>query len=463
MKKLELNFLARILIALLGVTLLFIGCDGGGSGNSGPHDVWTWMTGESGINQTSVYGTRGVPDQANTPGIRTDSASWMDGNGNLWLFGGYGYDTNGNAGSLSDLWKYDGTNWTWVSGDNLCNHSGIYGTRGTANPSNNPGTRSQAVSWIDANGNLWLFGGTGYDEPGNTGYLNDLWKFDGTSWTWVSGDKEVYKAGVYGDLGVANEFNKPGSRTCATSWIDAGGTLWLFGGIGYDDASHNGFLNDLWKFDGTDWTWISGDIYGDHGGTFGTKGVADAANKPGSRYGAVPWIDKSGNLWLHGGYGFDKWATAGMLNDLWKFNGSQWTWVSGDDEGNQAGVYGTRGTAGAANKPGGGYRAVSWTDGIGDFWLFGGYGNDKDGTAGYLNALWKFDGTKWTWISGEDVRDQSGVYGTRGVADSANTPGGRRYMISGIDENGNLWLYGGYGYDKNGTLGYLSDMWKYIP
>jgi N-acetylneuraminic acid mutarotase len=33
-------------------------------------------------------------------------------------------------------------------------------------------------SWIDASGNLWLFGGNGYDSTGNFGYLNDLWQYD---------------------------------------------------------------------------------------------------------------------------------------------------------------------------------------------------------------------------------------------------------------------------------------------
>ena len=40
-----------------------------------------------------------------------------------------------------------------------------------------PGSRSGSISWIDSNGNLWFFGGLGYDSAGNLGDLNDLWQY----------------------------------------------------------------------------------------------------------------------------------------------------------------------------------------------------------------------------------------------------------------------------------------------
>jgi len=33
------------------------------------------------------------------------------------------------------------------------------------------------VSWSDASGNLWLFGGEGFDSTGTEGTLNDLWEY----------------------------------------------------------------------------------------------------------------------------------------------------------------------------------------------------------------------------------------------------------------------------------------------
>ena len=83
----------------------------------------------------------------------------------------------------------------WVSGDNTINQSGIYYGAASANK---PGARDSSASWIDSSGNLWLFGGWGYDSVVNeNGYLNDLWKFDGANWTWVSGDNTVNQSGIY--------------------------------------------------------------------------------------------------------------------------------------------------------------------------------------------------------------------------------------------------------------------------
>jgi len=41
-----------------------------------------------------------------------------------------------------------------------------------------PGARSSFSSWIDSSGNMWLFGGYGYDSSGDLGYLNDLWQYN---------------------------------------------------------------------------------------------------------------------------------------------------------------------------------------------------------------------------------------------------------------------------------------------
>ena len=144
---------------------------------------WTWVSGDNTSNVPGVYGVKGEPNKENKPGSRSGSVSWKDDADNLWLFGGYGYDANFKLGFLNDLWLYNTSDreWTWVSGDNTVNRQGEYGTSGTPAQFNQPGSRSGSVSWIDAAGKLWLFGGYGrsradVDNSEWQGDLNDLWQ-----------------------------------------------------------------------------------------------------------------------------------------------------------------------------------------------------------------------------------------------------------------------------------------------
>ena len=358
---------------------------------------WTWESGSSTGNAPGVYGTLGQAAPTNVPGARADAVSWTDAAGNLWLFGGAGYDSTGVGFGLNDLWKYTpGTGeWTWESGSSTENAPGVYGTQGQAAPTNVPGGREGAVSWIDAAGNLWLFGGYGIDPTGANGYLNDLWKYTPATgeWTWEGGSSTVNAPGVYGTLGQAAPSNVPGARVSAVSWIDAAGNLWLFGGIGNDSTGAGGDLNDLWKYTpGTgEWTWESGSSTISASGVYGTQGQAVPTNVPGARYNAVAWIDAAGNLWLFGGAGNGS-TSSGYLNDLWQYTPGtgEWTWEGGSSTAYALGVYGTLGQAAPSNVPGGRWNAVSWTDTTGNLWLFGGDGFDSTGVSSVRNDLWRY-------------------------------------------------------------------------
>ena len=120
------------------------------------------------------------PRPAIVPGARQAASSWIDSAGNLWLFGGVGYDSTGACGKpeRSVAIQSEQREWTWVSGGSGDNAGGVYGTQGTASVGNVPGGRDSVSSWIDSSGNLWLFGGYGYDSTGQLGYLNDLWQYD---------------------------------------------------------------------------------------------------------------------------------------------------------------------------------------------------------------------------------------------------------------------------------------------
>ena len=355
--------------------------------------------------------------------------------------------------------------WTWMSGADTPNQAGVYGTLGTPDPGNVPGARQDSISWIDAAGNLWLFGGLGHGSAGNAGHLNDLWRYgvDG-QWTWMSGANTSDQAGVYGVQGTPDPANVPGARYASTSWIDDSGNLWLFSGFGLDSAGNVGYLNDLWRY-GVDgqWTWMSGANTWGQQGVYGAQGTPAPSNMPGARYYSISWIDGAGKLWLFGGIGRDSVGNVGYLNDLWRYDDNgEWTWMSGANTWFQAGVYGAQGTPDPANVPGARYRSISWIDGAGNLWLFGGDGVDGIGRDGWLNDLWRYDRTgEWTWMSGANTPDQPGVYGTLGIPDPTNVPGARAGGNSWIDGAGNLWLFGGAGWDSIADWGALNDLWRY--
>jgi N-acetylneuraminic acid mutarotase len=432
---------------------------------------WTWMGGSSYLYEgTGVYGTLGVPAAGNIPGCRDSANSWTDSSGNLWLFGG-GY----NSSFFNDLWEFNpSTNeWTWMGGSFTGNQAGVYGTLGTPAAGNIPGGREGAASWTDSSGNFWLFGGLGIDAYGKGSYLNDLWEFNPSTneWAWMGGSSTVPNGsgqpGVYGTLGVPAAGNIPGSRYSAASWTDSSGDLWLFGGKGYDANDNWGYLNDLWEFNPStnEWTWMGGSSTVTQPGVYGTLGTPAAGNIPGARDGASAWTDSSGHLWLFGGFYSTVDNEDGVyLNDLREFNSStnEWTWMGGNSVYDQSGVYGTLGTPAAGNNPGSRQGSASWTDSSGNFWLFGGAGFDANGNNGELNDLWEFNPSmnQWTWMGGSSVRNQSGVYGTLGVPPAGIIPGGRSSAMSWTDSSGSLWLFGGAG---NGYGGDLNDLWKYQP
>lgn len=428
------------------------------------HNEWAWEKGAPGVNANPVYGTQGVSAANNTPGGRQLPATWTDTSGNLWLFGGYASDNTTNTYVLAnDLWQFSSGQWIWVGGSNVGNQPGIYGTLGVPSSNNVPGGRYETVTSTDASGNVWLFGGTGYDSAGTVGSLNDLWKYSQGQWTWMSGSNVVGQRGTYGTLGVASPSNVPGARIEPVSWSDSAGNLWLFGGFGLDSAGSNGMLNDLWKYSAGQWTWVSGSNLVSQSGTYGTQGVPAPGNAPGARYSAVSWTDSSGDFWLFGGTGHDSSGNSGFLNDLWKYSNGQWTWTSGSALFGQSGLYGTQGMASAKNIPGGRQNAVSWTDSSGNLWLFGGNAIDSAGSMGLLNDLWKYSNGEWTWMFGPKLINQNGMYGTQGSVSPGNIPGARLVARGWIDANGNLWLFGGFGAPATGTEGNLNDLWMYMP
>jgi N-acetylneuraminic acid mutarotase len=404
-------------------------------------DEWTWVSGSSTLptsiqcpscGRSGVYGTLTQAASGNTPGARVECINWTDENGNLWLFGGQGYDSAGSFGGLNDLWMFSPSSgqWAWMGGSDTV-------------PSNS-----------DPNsGNMGSIGGS---------------------------------PGVYGVLGQPAAGNIPGGRGGSANWIDNSGSLWLFGGAGWIIPSDDGFLNDLWEYSPAtnEWAWMGGSDLDPppssiDPGVYGILGTPSSSNIPTGRDRPVSWIDQSGNLWLFGGQAVDETSTTSPVvdfNDLWKFNPStqEWTWVSGADTANQDGNYGTLGIPGASQVPGARVAPAGWTDNSGNLWFFGGSPNFSTGPDQFLNDLWVFSplANEWAWMGGTagipNVGEcqpcgTPGVYGTMGVADSSNMPGSRYDAASWVDSSGNFWLFGGYGIDSQDTQYVLNDLWEYVP
>ena len=460
--------------------------------NAQPSSAGNWTQISSGSpGGVGIYGSLGAPASGNLPGGRNQAETWVDSQGQFWLFGGEGLDQIGTPGELNDLWKYDSSAnlWTWIGGSStvgancaagsVCGQPGVYGVLGQAAAVNIPGGRRGAVSWVDDKGLLWLFGGFGFDANHNAGELNDLWQYNPSTnlWTWMGGSSSLASTcagaapcghpGVYGSIGTPQATNIPGGRESAITWTDSSGSFWMYGGSGFDSTQTQGVLNDLWQFTPSTgmWTWRAGSqtlscspgVCGENP-VFGTLGVPDAANTPGGRFSSTSWIDSSGKLWLFGG--FNSYLPTGssgpeLVNDLWQFDptSGDWTLIS-------------PGTAAIASLPiwiggGPGYRSAAngWTDATGNFWLVAGSGvsfpqrNDS-----LYNDVWVFNPptVNWQWVVGgcSDPAEGGGeVCSTTGTG--ASFPNYRSGAASWVDRSGDFWTFGG---DTT-----ANDLWVYQP
>jgi len=536
------------------------------------HNDWTWLAGSD--TNASPYGTYGLavlpPPPApsidtNNPGGRTFGMTWTDNSQQKWMFGGWGLPVTGVTppflpNYLEDLWVcLPGGNaqpCEWVPANlpvttttfALGNSSSVANTvtleypggstggfsanASTATYTTNlapgisklvihtpggPGARWGSTTWVDSTGNLYLFGGQGNSYTAS-GLLNDLWKFTpgqrdvnsitgnyaGSNeytgdWTFVSGSTGANASGNYGSLGTPGGY--PGGRWGAAYCTDASGTVWMFGGQGYDSTGQVVLLNDLWKYSGGQWTWVgpTGSEVGQKNGAYGILGTGSTANYPGGRQTALLVPDNAGNLWLFGGLGLDSIGTqnpgsigglpsgaapeGALLNDLWEYNINlqTWTWVSGGGAtglANQVGMYGTQQVPASGLSPGSRWSSSGWIDSNGNIWIFGGWGyaSSLAKSTGFLNDIWEFEPSTglWTWWKGSSNVNQAGSYPTQfpdplGLPFVGNTPGGRSGVafwpqnpFQPATMDGYVWGFGGQGFDVNGANGYIADSWRYL-
>jgi len=97
--------------------------------------------------------------------------------------------------------------WTWVNGPNSL-----------ADATKNPPYRRHATFWTDYQGNTWMFGGT--RRLGVDSLLNDLWKWDGKTWTWIVGTTKAVDLSVYGAKRISDSKNIHSAIFNSISWND---------------------------------------------------------------------------------------------------------------------------------------------------------------------------------------------------------------------------------------------------
>lgn len=425
---------------------------------------WTWMKGSNLPNSLGNFGTQGVSAPTNNPPALYEAYEWTDLNGNFWLFGGSGQTFDQNT-----LWKFDPliNNWTWIRGSSIASSAGIYGIQGVPSPNNDPGARGYGgLTWIDNTGDLWLFGGFGYDAFGALGTLNDLWRYNIASnqWTWMKGSNTISGAAtaIIGIKGIANMANTPNGRQETNAGVtDALGNLWLFGGYGV-----GGSYNDVWKYNiATNmWTWIAGNQLQNNSPNYGIQQVSSSTNDPGGRFCYTKFIDYQNNIYFLG-------ATLSAFNgpkvcDVWRFSLSttEWTWVGGTNALNTLGSYINTCDTLNLNSPMGKFEIrATWPTACG-FFFFGGYRNGASlGSYNAYNDLWYYniETNKFTWASGTGIANNMGSYGTMGVSLISNLPRARGGALAFKDNQANLWLFGGATTNGSGLFYFLDDLWRY--
>jgi N-acetylneuraminic acid mutarotase len=157
-----------------------------------------------------------------TPGQRAGASSWVERSGSLVQFGGESQGIDGAAHAENDLWRYLPSTRTW--------------TRIAATTA--PAARSFAASWLDARGEVWIFGGRRPTADG-VQFYDDLWEFTPGTLTWTC------RSGCAGEDASSTGLPRPEARMGATTWVDADGDLWLAGGRGAYGSSD---LMDVWRF-----------------------------------------------------------------------------------------------------------------------------------------------------------------------------------------------------------------------
>lgn len=378
------------------------------------------------------------------------SCMW-ESNDTIYLFGGEVFENNDNTdGDIlvnNRLWSYNDVNgWSIISGSATNLKFGVsgttlstvsYGQKGVAAGANQIGARSGAAHSTAPNGDLYVFGGFGQAANG-LGLLGDLWKWDGSNWTWLAGSDNINPSANYGSQGVAAGTNDPGARKGAVMWFDAAGDLFLFGGSSSGHGLTNKTHNSLWKWDGTNWIWIDGNVNTDVPAT-----ILNVSFYPQSLDFPAFCKTANGDIYLYGGgrmYQSDS-TTYQPQNTLWLFDGQGWSLVSGNHDNPD-------GEAMVFPLPRVGASLFEFNDVL---YLLGGLWNASGASNTYINQPGQFDGQSWSRTDYLESSYQSGNYGVFSPVNNI----GHTAFASACQNNNEALIYGGLARNANMGNGFM--------
>jgi MYXO-CTERM domain-containing protein len=384
--------------------------------------VWEWDPATATVSERAPTGTQPT-------GRSSAAVAWDAGRNKLVMFGGYG--ESGGA-TLDDLWEWDPTNGTWQDRTPS-------GTKPHAR-------QTYASAYDDKLGHAFFFGGADptYDNANPKAPLNDLWEWDGDAGQWL--EHALAPDSVVPDGGYQYALVYDSKRQ----------VLELFGGDYSESASGSGG-QDAFDWDEASESWL------------------DRRPPAGREAPVLAYDPKTKHEYLFGGYA----NTAGMLNDVWEYDGVEDAWsrrdsadplpaarwyaafvadeqrkrlllVGGTKTGGtlMPGLWELEPVAGAwTNRASGeypsvGYATMSYDPTRGRLLFFGGAASSSEASG----TLWEWDGDAGTWT------DRTG---------SDPKPSARIWPLSAFDAARNrLVVFGGA--DAQGVKKY-DDTWEWNP
>ncbi|HSE60886.1 MAG TPA: fibronectin type III domain-containing protein [Candidatus Saccharimonadales bacterium] len=342
----------------------------------------------------------------------------------------------GNAIGDAEVWRWNGTTWAQIGGDGknsswadqtyetvmamAANGTTLYAALGTStgdaevwscDTSSNCATWTKiggdginsgwAVNTFEVVNSMSVMGGNLYVGLGNTANDARVYRWNGSSWTWVGG------------FGIGAPFNAfTTGYESIFSMTNDGTNLYVGFGTTAGDA-------DVWRLSGNTWTQIGGDAVSSSWAAATYENVQ-----------SLRWV--GGNLYA--GLGL----TAGDA-EVWRWNGTTWAQIGGDSlnsswDSTFEGVYSLA------------------DDGTN---VYAGLGNSAGD-----NEVWRWNGTAWTKIGGDGVN--SGFTNTHLAVEALLYNGSTLYAgITATGANAEVWSFNGTSWTRIGG-GYVNNSWGFF-